>query len=266
MKLYQTIAPMMLCIMYTTTIFGLEEATLSEVTKKVPKVIWEIIDEFRGTNGVYKEICHLKSYQHLCEKLRKLVICTGITTLAAAVLVQKLLKISPKRPVLFTLGLASLASIVSEGYHKKNQINFHLLSKSPDRVEICDDQKIIALKSTVDGNNGYQIEFRSLSNMRLVTVLPQIPQSTFLSLPNLAFRDNLVYVLRNGKIGTVLFDDHDDYNKSEDRLCSLQTPDNVTKFAVSKDQDTMVTIDEGGFLRKWELQRSKDMDTIMNTD
>ena len=85
-------------------------------------------------------------------------------------------------------------------------------------------------------------------------------------MPGLAIRDGLCHVLRNGKIDTVLFADHDDYNESGDKLCSLQTSDNVTKFAVSKDQNTIVTISENNDMRKWTLQRSKNMDTIMNTD
>jgi len=64
MKFYQTIAPVMLCIMYTATIFGFEKTSVSEITKKVPKVIWETIDKFRGIDGVYKEVDLIKSDQH----------------------------------------------------------------------------------------------------------------------------------------------------------------------------------------------------------
>ena len=57
MKFYRTIVPVILCVIYTTTIFGPPgETTLPYVTK----VIWDLIDEFRGK--VYKETCHIKPY------------------------------------------------------------------------------------------------------------------------------------------------------------------------------------------------------------
>ena len=59
----------MLCIMYTTTISGPEKTTLSEITEKIPEDIWKIVDKFLGTNGVYKEVGHLKPGMHLREKM-----------------------------------------------------------------------------------------------------------------------------------------------------------------------------------------------------
>ena len=76
-KFYQAIAPAILFLIYTTTIFGSEKTTLSEVTKKVPKAIWNLVDEFcnkENKNGkkklhdtFYKETGHLKPYSRLLD-------------------------------------------------------------------------------------------------------------------------------------------------------------------------------------------------------
>ena len=42
---------MILCIICTTTIFGLGETTLSQVINTVPEDIWGVIDEFSGESG-----------------------------------------------------------------------------------------------------------------------------------------------------------------------------------------------------------------------
>jgi len=84
--------------------------------------------------------------------------------------------------------------------------------------------------------------------------------------PGVVKRDEIICILKNGKIDIFLVDDYDDHSNSKDRMCSLQAPEKVTTFDISEDQGTIATIDEGNFLREWKLQKSKDMYTIMNTD
>ena len=269
MKFYQTIAPVMLCIMYTATIFGFEEATLSEVTKKVPKVIWGIIDELRGKDGVYEEDSHLEPYsdQYLFDSLLKLTACTGVTALSTIVLVRNLFKTLPKtKAFLVSIPVVALSSaiVVKTNRILGNQLASRLITITPERVEIWDELNAIGIQPIADSHNVYRVEIRSLSDLQPCTV--SLPPTLFESLhPDIVKRDETIYILKNGKIDIFLVDDYDDHSNSGDKLCSLQAPENVTKFDVSKDQNTMVNIGENNSMRKWALQ-NKDMDTIMNTD
>jgi len=263
----------MLCIMYTATIFGAEETTLSEVTgvtKKIPKVIWEIIDEFQGINGVYKEVGHLEPYsdQYLFGSFLKLIAYTSITTLSTAVLVRNLFKTLPK-PKAFLVSIPvvtlALATVIKIDRILHNQLASRLKTITPTRVEVWDDLNAIGIQPIADGHNVYRVERRSLSDLQLSTV--PLPPTLFESLqPDVVKRDEIICVLKNGKVNIFLVDDYDDHSNSEDRMYSLPTPENVTAFAVSKDKNIIVTIGENNGMRKWELQKNKDMDTIMNTD
>ncbi len=285
MKFYQTIAPVMLCIMYTATIFGPDETSVSEITKKIPKVIWEIIDKFQGIDGIYKEVGLIKSGQHRLKKDKIFFTCANITGFSIAAFTQKLLKIFPNKSVsVSSLILVPLASYIGTEFYYNYLIPFHLASRYPDGVDIWDNT--IVLKNKSEGGSS-RLEFRSLSDMRLLkTIAPQVSRNIFSRLhPDVVQRDEITYMLINGKVNTYLVDDSDfdqygddpdfdaydpkdlsNYFHPKNKLYSLQTPYNVTKFAVSKDQDTMVTIDKHGSLHKLALQRNKDMDTIMNTD
>jgi len=268
MKFYQTTVLMILSIMYAAPVLGAKEVSLSEVTKKVPEVIWNLIDEYGGKRMVYEEVGHLKSFLHLCGKMAKSAGLTGTITFSMVNFVPKLFEILPKKPMfLASLPITLIASLIGARCCFEKQKDFNVTTVWPKRVKIWDDSEIIAIKDKKTN----EVEYRSLSDMRLLRRRNLVIPGTFPG-PNsyLAERGELVYALNpldRGKIDILCSDDFDDYNQSDKKLRSLQTPSEyLTGLDVSKDQSTIVTLDSNDFLRKFELQKSEDLDTIMHPE
>jgi len=97
MKFYQTIALVILSIMCIAPVLGAKETT------KLPYLgeeIYKLIDEFRGTDGVYKEVAHLKPFGDLVKKiLGPAMIGTSFIALSTGALVSELFKTLSKKSV-----------------------------------------------------------------------------------------------------------------------------------------------------------------------
>jgi len=70
-----------------------------------------------------------------------------------------------------------------------------------------------------------------------------------------------LFELKGGKVCAYLPDDHDNL---ENKLNSLPTSENINSFALFKKRTVMVTSSKRGIIQ-WELQRNKDLFTIMES-
>jgi len=265
MKFYQTTALVMLSIMCTAPVLGAKETT------KLPylgKEIYSLIRDFCGKDLVYKEVGHLEPYQGFIKKIGTFKISTSIAALCTAALVPSLFKTNPKEPVrLASLVLAYLASKMGLYAYGRSQVHSHLVTKFPDRVEIWNDLETIAIKDEITN----QVEYRSLSDMRLFGHGAPVSLGTFSGqYTSSVERGELCYVLNRGEVDILCGNDIDDYDESRKKLRILQTPSEyLTSLDVSEDQSVIVVTDRRGFLRKYKLQKSEDMNTIigeMDTD
>jgi len=269
MQFYQTVAPMILSIIYIATIFGAEETTLPEVIEKIPENICRLIDKFRGKNNAfYEETTHLKRYSHLLDSVtnysapRKLLGINRptITTLACSLLSLAGLKVFSRTPNKVVPPLSLAIGFTVDHIIANQLIASYLTIKFPAGITILDDQKRIVIRELVSGGTR-RMEARSLSDMqpRNITEEERIEQ-TYLPLDHqgLVKKDELTYVLENGQVNIYLPDD--DY-VSENKLNSLPTSANITEFDVSKDESTIVTLDENG-VRAWKLQSREPLDSI----
>ncbi len=215
MKFYQTIAPMILCIIYTTTIFGMfgiGETTLPYV----PRAICNLIDEFRGKNyGLYKKTRHIKPYSRLLNRMTNHLVASRLSM------------------------------------------------QFPAEVTILDDQENIIIRELVDRGTR-KIEIRSLSDMKPKNIeqSDKIIQSYRpFHRQHLVKRNELTYLLKNGKIDIYLPDDN---YKPDYKLRSLPAPANITIFDVFEDENIVITINKNGSLDKWELQEHTNLYEIIN--
>jgi len=261
-KFYQIIAPVILSIMYTATIFGPENDALPYI----PEVVWNLIDEFRGKDGAYKEVRCVKSQLDGGKKRLKLICGATAGLFFTAVLVQRLLRIAPKKSVLllslFSAFLVSITGVLITEVNNYMMKDYpYLRIGSVERVEILDNPEgVIAMGER--GTN--MVYFLLLSNMRHYFMPTPIPSPLFSSEhPKIVKRDELAYVLTDdGKIVTIPADD----GRECDPLRDLPMPVKVTAFDVSKDKETMVIIGEDNRLRKFKLEKSEGMHKLMNID
>jgi len=190
---------------------------------------------------------------------------TGIITFSMVNIVPKLFEIFPKKPVfLASLPITFIALLIGVKYCFESQKDFNMITAFPDRVEIWNDRGIIAIKDKKTN----EVEHRSLSDMRLLRCREPVSPGTFPGpYSTVVERGELVYALNEREVNIFCKDDLDDYGESKKKLHSLQTPSEfLVSLDVSENQNVIAVIDLCGFLRKYELQKSEDMDTIMNTD
>jgi len=201
MKFYPTIASIMLSIVYTTAIFGMDETNLPYI----PKTIWEIIDEFRGENdGLYEQTGHIKSYS------RQLDLITGYarkpnedrslirrnitpTSFIVSLLSLPTLKVvSSILPSKITYLLAPIIGLVANHAIASQLANFHLSIKDQKRVAVEGNSILITNCPAVIPKT----ECRSRSDMRFKSIKASESASRMFR-PKPAKRNVLIYELED---------------------------------------------------------------------
>ena len=279
-----------LSIVYTTTTFGTGETALSEVTKKVPEDIYNLIDEFRGENdGVFKETGYIKPYSRLLDLISEYspAIC------ATVVFLLTVIKLPSKINLSFTSLFFGVLAMVSYSYlfawvtwfavhivmttsplfvknHQDEKFPEMLSIENPQGEEFPEnDKEYICITKHFIRRNGIVIEvgthYRPLSDMRPKNKAPSnhmLQVGCFPGRQNLGKnKPSVFFRLEEGEINAYL---PDDYQKSENKLHGLSTPERINSFALFKKGRMMVTSSERGIIQ-WESERNKKLYQIMNS-
>lgn len=294
MKFYQAIAPVVFFIMYTATILGAQNSTVTNVYKElcVSEEIGDFIDEFCSgeknlNDEFYEQTGHVKPHYYLLDLIsfhRKdrsslLNFTFEIATFAClAVPLDKILSYTfPTLPETNALFSASMAlEITSKSFRTifTRLADSHLVIKSPARTRVKvrvdkeNNQEEIVV-SDRPANNGELcgIECRSLLDMRYIQTLQlKDERKTYHSrcdydMPKIGQN----YTLNDGKINIYLAADYNAHSKSGDKLCSLSVQKKLTTGDVSKDGKIIVAYGEGG-LYQWKLSPRENLHKIMNPD
>jgi len=276
MKL-KTTTLVILSIMYTTTIFGTNETTLSQVINTVPEDIYNLIDEFRGENdGFFKETGYIKPYSCSLDLISKYlpVIC------ATVVFFLTIFKLLSKIDFFLTSFFSWILAVVTKSAVHKIVAAFPLfvknhqdekfpeilfIEKDQDGEFSENDEEYICIKKNFI-RAGVVIRsvthYRPLSDMRPKSRAPSnhILQ-TYIPLGDQDPGKLVYFKLENWKINAYL---PDDYRESKNKLHSLPTSEKVNSFALFKKREVMVTSSERGIIR-WESERNKELHKIMNS-
>ena len=246
-KILSTIALAIISILYSTSIFGANGTTLSQVINSVPEDIYDLIDEFWGNNdGVFRETGYIKPYSRSLDSIRDCLPAIFFA-LCAAVLSRTLPKIASKIGFMFSFLYASVL-IVETGWMASVTYGFPLFVKnyrdeeSPERLFITNHQSDFFPKSDKKEYIGIKKNFflsdgtfvmseehcRPLSDIRLknrATSNHMLQENQSLFHQDLGNnKPSVFFRLEDGKINAYL---SDDCQKSENKLHSLPTTERV---------------------------------------
>jgi len=216
-KFYQTIAPTILSIIYTATIFGMRETNLPHI----PPEICAIIDKFSGKNdGHYKQTGHIKPYSRLLDVMTNygsLLQCISYQWIdyltyyrlpLSCLLIGLYFRFRPKfSPVLsFLIPMILIPMILSACKMVRTQLrNSRLTIKFPTKIDIDD----ILGTVRIHGENR-KIERRSFPDMRFKFSF-QCDKKFAMDMDHHQdpiIKDELTFALKNGKVNIHLIYDY----------------------------------------------------------
>ncbi len=296
--------PVILCIIYSATIFGAKKATLPYLGRD----IYKLIEEF--TEDLYKKTDHIKPYSSFLRK--RLVYYSrygnyggpsdgmfeitdqawrdlgNIVGAGTMFLMMTMTILKDKRPDFFrananlmnklfgAIGIGGIGSmlailvfdvITSVSREYRTYIESFPLNIS---VESNQDSFCVNGSSPVShlpGGNYYRTECRSLSNMNLKwRRLDQVTPSKIgdIKLKNNKSRKKNGWFYRLENGEVNIYKSKLDLQKGN-KLSSLPTTEKVTAFDVSEDGKIIVTGGKDG-IRKWELLKTKKLETILEEE
>ena len=279
-KFYRTITLVILCTMYTATVFGSEKYNYPYLGLGVD--VPEIIEGFRGGRDFYKQTAHVKPYPPPLRTLLQNPFTSFTEVLSRFTLGRS---IGPIVRSFLGTGLTALEYSLGKYLRKENFAGMYLLSlylvgrvvgrlskfytfiTSPPQEIIIQKGDIFWVKGSMpipcfpEFGNWYRLETRFLSNMKFRSrwaskaACPKDPDVR-------RDRNGKAYALENGKINIYL--DEENF-KLKRILGSLPTTKDVTAFDVFNDGKIVVT---GGIdgIRKWELQRGEPLQKILEEE
>jgi len=252
-KFYQTIAPMILCIMCTTPTFGSEKITLPFASEDT----CNLVDEFRGEHDDwYKETGHVKPYSPSLDWMKRYspAICATLALVSLQVACETL-------PDVLVGPLALSSTIIGSKARNiaiKQLDDSHLSIESPVNISIRNYLNEIYILGPIS-NEGCKIEIRSLSDIRFKNIMLSKIMHEHIPWTDQAKCNGLIYELKNKEVNIYLPSDY----RSRNKLSSLPTPENVTAFDISEG-GIIVTAGKDG-IRKWKLQPRESLYTIIES-
>jgi len=221
MKFYQIIVPVILCFIYTTTIFG------SEQIIKIPEDLFNLIDKFRAPKkDCFPETGHVEIKDEVHEA----------DDILAVSCFQNFIWLECKR---FTPGSYAIQRFLSlsdmkviEGPKKKiikGQLPRFYDSSFGEGLLKHDAEELLIVKAEKDAimneDNGKLGIFKCMKENAYRRFIPGVSGARY------AFREK------------------------PDHMCTLEAPEKLNFLSVSEDGKIIVTCGKGGHVRKWELQK-----------
>lgn len=294
MKFYQTVVPVIFCIVYSATIFGSKKATLPYLGPD----IHGLIEEF--TEDLYKETTHIKPYSSFLRKVLVyhpihgdyggpsegtfeianpgsklgLMLVLGAGIFHAEVVGRWLerFNFSFAKRDLILLG-TSIGNIFMYDLIISKLLKFRMYIESPPlNIFVKSDQGFFCVTGSLPvsytaGPDFYRTECRLLSNMdlkwrRLDQIIPSKIKDIRLKNTESRKRNNWIYQLEGGEVniyrGELNFE-------LKNKMSSLPTTEKVTAFDVSEDGKIIVTGGKDG-IRKWELLKKRKLEKILKEE